>query len=296
MEMRLLLKIVKDHLMLSCTQTSLPLCICLSLFLHIGTMENFNVLTQCQNQLKDSISGIMTLEHDNVTWKWVSRTENKTQSNIDNWYHFVAVSMPKISLYSRSPANLNFHPLSIFFKPNSSFNFSICPLFWISKLLSICSLWKGSYSVQSLSHVQLFATPWTAAHQASLSITNSRSLLKLKSIESVMPSNHLILCCPPSLPAFNLSQHQGLFQWVSSSHSIGFTIFFSSRFLDPGGRAQHFSELQRFPHHPLYPPCLFPLLCFVIFSFPQIQMSPIFYNSTQTTFFHGILLDISRVC
>ena len=50
--------------------------------------------------------------------------------------------------------------------------------------------------VQSLSHVQLFATPWTAARQASLSITNSRSLLKLMSIESVMPSNHLILCCP----------------------------------------------------------------------------------------------------
>ena len=51
-------------------------------------------------------------------------------------------------------------------------------------------------SVQSLSHVQLFATPWTAACQASLSITNAQSLLKLMSIESVMPSNHLILCCP----------------------------------------------------------------------------------------------------
>ena len=51
-------------------------------------------------------------------------------------------------------------------------------------------------SVQSLSRVQLFVTPWTAAHQASLSITNSRSLLKLMSVESVMPSNHLILCCP----------------------------------------------------------------------------------------------------
>jgi len=49
-------------------------------------------------------------------------------------------------------------------------------------------------SVQSLSHVQLFATPWTAAHQASLSITNSQSLLKLTSIKLVMPSNHLILC------------------------------------------------------------------------------------------------------
>ena len=50
--------------------------------------------------------------------------------------------------------------------------------------------------VQSLSHVQLFATPWTAAHQASLSFTISHSFLKLMSIELVMPSNHLILCHP----------------------------------------------------------------------------------------------------
>ena len=55
-------------------------------------------------------------------------------------------------------------------------------------------------SVQLLSHVQLFVTPWTAAHLASLSITNSWSLLKLMSIELVMPSNHLILCCPLLLP------------------------------------------------------------------------------------------------
>ena len=51
-------------------------------------------------------------------------------------------------------------------------------------------------SVQSLSHVRLFVTPWTAARQASLSITNCQSLLKPMSIESVMPSNHLILCRP----------------------------------------------------------------------------------------------------
>ena len=51
-------------------------------------------------------------------------------------------------------------------------------------------------SVQSLSHVRLFVTPWTAARQACLSITNSWSLLKLMSIELVMSSNHLILCCP----------------------------------------------------------------------------------------------------
>ena len=55
-------------------------------------------------------------------------------------------------------------------------------------------------SVQSLSCVQLLVTPWTAARQASQSITNSWSILKLKSIMSVMPSNHLILCCPLLLP------------------------------------------------------------------------------------------------
>ena len=66
-------------------------------------------------------------------------------------------------------------------------------------------------SVQSLSHVQLFATPWTAACQASLSITNSRSSLRHMSIESVMPSSHLILCrlllllppIPPSVRVFS---------------------------------------------------------------------------------------------
>ena len=63
--------------------------------------------------------------------------------------------------------------------------------------------------VQSLGHVRLFATPWTAAHQASLSFTISQSLLKLMSIELVMPSNHLILCCPLLLL---LSKHQGVFQ------------------------------------------------------------------------------------
>ena len=57
-------------------------------------------------------------------------------------------------------------------------------------------------SVQSLSHGRLFVTPWTAACQVSLSITNTRCLLKFVSIESVMPSNHLIFCCPlPLLPS-----------------------------------------------------------------------------------------------
>ena len=64
-------------------------------------------------------------------------------------------------------------------------------------------------SVQSLSRVQLFATPWTAARQASLSITNSRSLLRLMSIESVMPSNHIILCRPLLHPPSTIPSIRG---------------------------------------------------------------------------------------
>ena len=80
-------------------------------------------------------------------------------------------------------------------------------------------------SVQSLSCVRLFATPWIAAHQASLSITNSRSSLRLMSIESVMPCNHLILCRPllllPPIPP-NIS----LFQWVNSSQEMAKVLEF----------------------------------------------------------------------
>ena len=83
-----------------------------------------------------------------------------------------------------------------------------------------------SQSVQSLSCVRLFATPRTAALQASLFITNSWNLLKLVSIESVMPSNHLILCLPLLLPPLNLSQHQGLFQWVGSLHQVAKVLEF----------------------------------------------------------------------
>ena len=80
-------------------------------------------------------------------------------------------------------------------------------------------------SVQSLSRVQLFATPWITARQASLSITNSRSSFKLTSIESVLPSSHLILCRPllllPPLPP-SIS----LFQWVNSSHEVAKVLEF----------------------------------------------------------------------
>ena len=77
-------------------------------------------------------------------------------------------------------------------------------------------------SVQLLSHVWHFATPWTAAHQALLSITNSQRLSKLMSIESVMPSNHLILCRPLLLPS--ISPSIGSFPMSQFFASVGQTI------------------------------------------------------------------------
>ena len=83
-------------------------------------------------------------------------------------------------------------------------------------------------SVQSLSRVRLFATPWTEAHQASLSITNSQSLLKLMSSESVMPSNLLILHCPfsrlQSFPASGFSNESVLCITWPKYWSFNFSI------------------------------------------------------------------------
>ena len=90
---------------------------------------------------------------------------------------------------------------------------------WARKcLLAIIICTSMFSSFQLLSHVRFFATPWTAAHQASLSITNSRSLPKLMSIELVMPSNYLILCFPllllpsifPSISSVQFSSVQSL--------------------------------------------------------------------------------------
>ena len=103
-------------------------------------------------------------------------------------------------------------------------------------------------SVQLLSHVQLFVTLWTAAYQVSLSINKSRSLLKLMSIELVMPSNHLILCCPlllllsifPSIRVFSnesVLQNKWLKYWsfsfsISPSNEYSGLISFRMDWLD----------------------------------------------------------------
>jgi len=103
-------------------------------------------------------------------------------------------------------------------------DFNLCDM--IQYILHFFFFFWGISSVQLLSRVQLFATPWTVACRASLSVTKSQSLFKLMSIELVMPSNHLILLSSPSLSTFNLSQHQGLFQWVNSLHQVAKVLEF----------------------------------------------------------------------
>ena len=121
-------------------------------------------------------------------------------------------------------------------------------LYFIS-LADVCSyanamLFCYHQSVQSLSPVRLFATPWTAAHQASLPITNSWSLLDLMSIDCEMPSNHLILSSPS--PAFNLSQHQGLFQSQPHVHRLCDAIQPSHPLLSPSPPAFIFPSIRVF--------------------------------------------------
>ena len=105
-----------------------------------------------------------------------------------------------------------------------------------SDRLSFCGLqnhsrWWLFSSVQSLSRVRLFATPWITARQASLSITNSRSSPRLMSIESVMPSSHLILCrplllLPQSLPASESFPMSQLFAWGGQSIGVSALVSF----------------------------------------------------------------------
>ena len=118
-------------------------------------------------------------------------------------------------------------------------------------------------SFQSLSHVQLFVTPWTAACQASLSITNSQSLPKLMSIKSVMPSNHLILCHPllllPSIfPSIRVFSNESVvhIRWpkyyrfrfsISSSNEYSGLVSFRMDWVDLlAGQGTHKNLLQ---HH-----------------------------------------------
>ena len=145
--------------------------------------------------------------------EWVTISYSRTSSQPRDWTWDSCIScIGRLILY-----HCTSWETLVFFQPD----LLRCNLYTGQITLSSCIS-----SVQSLSRVRLFATPWIAARQASLSITNSRSSLGLTSIESVMPSSHLILCHPLLLLPPVPSQHQSLFQWVSSSHEVAKVLEF----------------------------------------------------------------------
>ena len=152
-----------------------------------------------------SLGKLRELVMDREAWSGVVHGVTKSRTQLSNWTEEI-----------------------FFWKPSSTYLLS---LFWIlgSHHLSALWYWESSVQfslVQSLSRVRLFVTLWIAARQASLSITISRSSLKLTSIESVMPSSQSHPLLSPSPPAPNPSQHQSLFQWVSSSHEVAKVLEF----------------------------------------------------------------------
>ena len=136
-----------------------------------------------------------------------------------NWYFWTVVLVKTLESPLGNEEIQAVHPKRM------SPEYSLERLMLKLKVLACCSPWscKVSHTTERLNWTELnwlFATPWTPACQASPSIIKSGSLLKLMSIESVMPSNHLILCRPLLLLPSMLSQHQDLFQWVRSSHQV----------------------------------------------------------------------------
>ena len=127
-----------------------------------------------------------------------------------SYRHLLKVFLPDISRAIAVYLGFHLHRLSF-----SISSLSLC----VSLKLKWCTCREHISSVQSLSRFQLFVTPWIAACQASLSIANSLSSLRLMSIESVMPSSHLILCHP-------LLLLPSLFQWVNPSHEVAKVLEF----------------------------------------------------------------------
>ena len=129
------------------------------------------------------------------TLEWVSISFSRGSSWLRDWMQVSCIARGFFITWAYREA-----PICMMIPPNI---FQFLYQIWI---FTFCNDLKTRYFViQLLSHVQFFVTPWTAACQASLSFTTSQSLLKLVSIESVIPSDRLILCCPLLLPSIFLS-------------------------------------------------------------------------------------------
>ena len=144
-------------------------------------------------------------------WKWCPVPISGKPCT--SWRAFLGSFTPVTS--ALPPVSCLYHH---FYRPVSHLRFSLCTIFFNTRIEFICKLFKQNikshfnlfflnqrisliFVVQSPSHVQLFEIPWTAACQALLSLTIFQNLPKFMFIESVMPSNYLILCCPLLLPS-----------------------------------------------------------------------------------------------
>ena len=167
------------------------------------------------SHLYNSLLENVPLNHSFPLGLWL--TYHKETANLQR--HMAPVRPQPLNrtplLYACSPCSLSFYPC---------LSLGYC---WADMPTSGSSVQFSS--VQSLHPIQLFETLWTAAHQASLFLTNSQSFLKLTSIESVMPSNHLILCCSllllPSISP-SIRVYIKFLQWVSSSHQAAKVLEF----------------------------------------------------------------------
>ena len=160
-------------------------------------------------------------------WQWLERSFLVTTGHC-HWKLVHRLGMhPNILQHTGIPSSL----------PNRQLFGLKCQQWWDSEIFNGFDgwMWGGrlgfSHSVQGLNPVRLFVTPWTAALQASLFITNSQRLSKRMSIELVMPSNHLILCCPlllpsifPSIRVFS-NESTLLIRWPSNGVSASTSVF-----------------------------------------------------------------------
>ena len=152
---------------------------CRRILYHWATWEA-QCLTKSLASATDSTSSSSPLPRNQGGQEWKFQLSNHVVGSIDNW-------PPTLGAFQKSPHSQN----------KKIFYYSMLRRFQeFEEIEARNCRQRPNVVVQLLSHVRLFVTLWTAAHQASLSFTISQSLLKLVSIESVMPSNHLILCCP----------------------------------------------------------------------------------------------------
>ena len=158
-------------------------------------MGNKRKRNNCKDILSERLQAFSTL-----SWN----LESLKTMLIKVSYYCIFIISYYLYLWNLAESFIFFPTASIIPRPLlSSYSLALSPSlpYFIFKI-KFKKLWKVSilifihYSVQLLSHVRLFVTPWTAACQASLSITSSQNLLKLMSIKSIIPSNYLILCCP----------------------------------------------------------------------------------------------------